>query len=259
MPQDDASELPQSAVRPRSFGLWQLFVPVTALGAGLMFATSASTAQGTDLRGGRFSQLTDLITSTSASVAAQEQDAATLRREVTAAGQSAAASSSTVAVEKARGDSLAGAAGLEAVAGPGLSVSLDDAPRPKNGQSPASTNPDDLVVHQQDVQSVVNALWAGGAEAMTLMGVRVVSTTAVRCVGNTLLIQGRLVGPPFVIRAIGDPAAMRAALAIEPGVVLFLRYVEDYGVRYHVTSQKTLHLSAYDGPLDLPHIDRSGP
>lgn len=245
--------------RARRFGLWSVLVPVTALGAGLLFATSASTAQGTDLRGGRFSQLTDLISSTATDVAEQEKEAAALRREVTAVGRVAAARSSTVATERARGDALAGAAGLVAVRGPGVSVSLDDAPRPKDGQPAASSNPDDLVVHQQDVQSVVNALWAGGAEAMTLMGVRVISTSAVRCVGNTLLIQGRLVGPPFIISAIGPPGAMRAALSVEPGVALFQRYVDDFGLGYQATTHKTLHLPAYDGPLELPHVDRTGP
>jgi uncharacterized protein YlxW (UPF0749 family) len=259
VPQDSADNESDLAVPRRSRAAWQVLVPVTALGAGLMFATSASTAHGTDLRAGRFSQITDLITSTSNTVAQQEREAAALRREVALAGQSAAASSSTVAKEKARGDVIASAAGLEAVDGPGVTVSLNDAPRPKDGQPPASKNPDDLVVHQQDVQSVVNALWAGGAEAMTLMGERMVSTSAVRCVGNTLLIQGRLVGPPFVIRAIGDQAAMRAALAVEPGVALFRQYVDDYGLRYRVTSQKTMHLSAYDGPLELLHVSRTGP
>lgn len=238
---------------------WKMLVPVTALGAGLLFATSASTAQGTDLRGGRFSGLTDLISASQTSVARQERDAAELRKQVTAAGQSAADRSSTVAAEKARGDALAGAAGLHGVQGPGVTVSLDDAPRPKDGGAPASTNPDDLVVHQQDVQSAVNALWAGGAEAMTLMGERVISTSAVRCVGNTLLIQGRLVGPPFIIRAIGSPKAMREALSLEPGVALFQRYVDDYGLGYAVTTQTKLKLPAYDGPLDLAHINRTGP
>ncbi|MCU1587176.1 MAG: hypothetical protein JWN31_669, partial [Frankiales bacterium] len=151
----------------------------------------------------------------------------------------------------------AGAAGLEAVTGPGVTVSLDDAPRPAEGQPPASDNPDDLVVHQQDVQSVVNALWAGGAEAMTLMGERLVSTSAVRCVGNTLLIQGRLVGPPFVVTAIGPSSSMRTALDSEPGVALFRRYVDDYGLRYTVTTRTALHLPAYDGPLELPHVARA--
>jgi uncharacterized protein YlxW (UPF0749 family) len=233
---------------------WRVLVPVTALVAGLLFVTSAHSAQGTDLRAGRFSQLTDLIAAAQDSVAAQEREAAALRREVSEANRLAAAGSSTVAAERARGDALAPAAGLEAVSGPGLSVTLDDAPRPPAGQTPASDNPDDLVVHQQDVQSVLNALWAGGAEAVTLMGERVISTSAVRCVGNTLLIQGRLVGPPFVVRAIGDASRMRSALDAEPGVELFREYVDAFGLTFDVRGPQTLRMPAYEGTLDLPHV-----
>jgi uncharacterized protein YlxW (UPF0749 family) len=86
------------------------------------------------------------------------------------------------------------------------------------------------------------------------MGERVVSTSAVRCVGNTLLVEGRLVGPPFVLKAIGDAAGMRDALAHEPGVALFQSYVDDYGLRFDVVDERLLRLPAYDGPLDLPHI-----
>ena len=227
-------------------------MPVTAVLAGLLFAASAHTAQGTDLRGGRFSDLTGLIDATSKTVREQERDAAALRQQVEADTRGAAQGSSTVAAERARGDALLGAAGLQAVRGPGLTVSLDDAPT-RPGQEPASDNPDDLVVHQQDVQSVLNALWAGGAEAMTLMGERIVSTSAVRCVGNTLLVQGRLIGPPFVVKAIGPVRAMRDALAVEPGVVLLRHYVDDFGLRFDVVDAGTLHLPAYRGPLDLPH------
>jgi uncharacterized protein YlxW (UPF0749 family) len=237
-------------------GVWRVLVPVTALVAGLMFATSASTAQGTDLRGGRFSQLTDLISSTQDEVMRAERTASALRAEVDAQSQGAATSSSTVAAEKARADALTGAAGLQAVRGPGLVVSLNDAPRPKDGHPAASSNPDDLVVHQQDVQSVINALWAGGADAVSLMGDRLISTSAVQCVGNTLLIQGRLVGPPFVVRAIGDPVALRAALHAEPGVALFQRYVDDFGLSFTNTPAASLHLPAYSGPLDLAHVSR---
>jgi uncharacterized protein YlxW (UPF0749 family) len=241
----------------RARALWRVLVPVTFLGAGTLFATSHETAQGTDLRSGRFSQLTDLITATQTTVAEQEREAAALRQEVARVAAAAATGSSTVAAETRRGDALLAAAGLQAVTGPGLVVTLDDAPRPKPGQPPASDNPDDLVVHQQDVQSVLNALWAGGAEAVTLMGDRVISTSAVRCVGNTLLVQGgRLVGPPFVVRAVGDAPRMRAALAAEPGVALFRRYVDAFGLGYLVSDAERLDLPAYDGPLDLPHVSR---
>ncbi len=86
------------------------------------------------------------------------------------------------------------------------------------------------------MQAVVNALWAGGAEAMTLMGERVVSTSAVRCVGNTLILHGRVYSPPFVVTAVGDSEGMREALDLEPGVQLFLDYADRYGLGYAVTS-----------------------
>jgi uncharacterized protein YlxW (UPF0749 family) len=234
-----------------------VLVPVTFLGAGILFAASHATAQGTDLRPGRFSQLTDLIAATQTTVADQEKQAADLRALVDQLNRAAAAGSSSVARENGRGDLLLSPAGLSAVTGPGLVVALDDAPRPAPGAPPASNNPDDLVVHQQDVQSVLNALWAGGAEAVTLMGERVISTSAVRCVGNTLLVQGRLVGPPFVLRAIGNSGTMRAALNVEPGVALFRRYVDAFGLGYTVTSATTLRMPAYQGPLDLPHVRTS--
>ena len=63
------------------------------------------------------------------------------------------------------------------------------------------------------MQAVVNALWAGGAEAMMIQDQRIISTSAVRCVGNTLILQGRVYSPPYRIRAIGDPDALRRTLA----------------------------------------------
>jgi uncharacterized protein YlxW (UPF0749 family) len=236
---------------------WRVLVPVTLLGAGVLFSTSHDTSQGTDLRAGRLAQLTDLIEELQDDVVQQEEDAAELRREVAARQAGLATRSSSVAAETLRGDTLLDPAGLQPVRGPGLTVVLDDAPRPAAGEEPASGNPDDLVVHQQDVQSVLNALWAGGAEAVTVMGDRIISTSAVRCVGNTLLVNGRLVGPPFVMRAVGDVAGMRAALAVEPGVALFRRYVAAYGLTYDVRTDRELRLPAYEGALELPHVERS--
>src|SRR5690625_6014343 len=69
---------------------------------------------------------------------------------------------------------------------------------------------DDLVVHQQDMEAYINALWAGGAEAMMLQDQRVVNGSSFRCAGNTLLLEGRVYSPPFVITAIGDPEELRS-------------------------------------------------
>ena len=88
-------------------------------------------------------------------------------------------------------------------------MTLDDAP---SSVAANGIEPDLLVVHQEDIQAVVNALWSGGAEAMTIQGQRVIST-AVKCVGNTVVLHGIPYGPPYEISAIGDQARLRAALA----------------------------------------------
>ena len=235
--------------RPR---LPSVLVTLTGLAAGLLFATSARTAQGTDLRAGRSLELTELVARQQAELTRQEQAAEQLRAQVASDQETASAGDGRVRKEQERSADVAEAAGLSSVRGPALTVSLDDAPR-QEGVPAGSDNPDDLVVHQQDVQSVVNALWSGGAEAMRLMDQRVVATSAVRCVGNTLILQGRVYSPPFVVTAVGDVTGMRSALDQEPGVALFRDYVDRFGLGYDVTSEPDTVLAPYDGLLELQH------
>ena len=234
-------------------GPWRFLVPCIALGAGVLFSTSAETAQGTDLRAGRRMQLEQLIAERNASVGRLTEQAATLRHEVDRATAVEAREDAGVDTTQRRLTQLRPRAGLTALSGPGLQVTLDDAPRRADGSLPSGASPDDVIVHQQDVQAVVNALWAGGAEAMTIMGQRVVATSAVRCVGNTLLLQGRTYSPPFVIAAIGNPERMRARLAEEPGVEIFRQYVRAYGLGFEVRTRDTLTAPAFDGSISLRH------
>jgi uncharacterized protein YlxW (UPF0749 family) len=118
---------------------------------------------------------------------------------------------------------------------------------------PEGTSPDDVVVHQQDVQAVVNALWAGGAEAMQIMDQRVVSTSAVRCVGNTLILQGRVYSPPYEITAIGDPERLAQALDDSPGVGVYRYYADTYGLVYQTSAHTRTRMAGYDGALELMH------
>jgi uncharacterized protein YlxW (UPF0749 family) len=246
-PAQEQEQAPRRAPTP-----YRLLVPVTALGAGLLFALSASTAQGTDLRAER-REVADLVEQVERDVEELERRADRLRDTVSARSDLAAAGDVRVREEQERADALAGAAGLTAVRGPGVRVSLDDAPRPEGGE-PASDNPDDLVVHQQDLQAVVNALWSGGAEAMTLMGQRIVSTSAVRCVGNTVVLHGQVFGPPFVVEAIGPPDVLRDALEDSPGVGFFRTFVDRFGLGYEVQTRDELELPAYDRTVDLPSV-----
>ena len=71
-------------------------------------------------------------------------------------------------------------------------------------------------MHQQDIQAVVNAMWAGGAEAMTIQDQRVISTTGIKCVGNTVILHGVPYSPPYGISAIGDADACGAASGAAP-------------------------------------------
>nr|WP_240896735.1 DUF881 domain-containing protein [Kineococcus vitellinus] len=147
------------------------------------------------------------------------------------------------------------ASGALAVRGPGVAVVLDDAPRDR--PRPPGAVPDDLVVHQQDVEAVVNALWNGGAEAMVVMDQRIVSTSAVRCVGSVLLLQGRTYSPPYRIAAVGDPDALRAALAASPEVSVYRQYVAAYGLGYEASDAEDMLLPAFDGTT-RPSYARAG-
>jgi uncharacterized protein YlxW (UPF0749 family) len=127
---------------------------------------------------------------------------------------------------------------------------MSDAPSVPD-ELPGNATLDDYVVHQQDVQAVVNALWRGGAEAMMLMDQRVISTSAVRCVGNTLILQGRVYSPPYVITAIGDRDRMEESLRADEAVGLFRQASELLGLGYDVSRRDDVTVPAYSGSIAL--------
>ena len=236
---------------------WPLFVALTALAAGVMFATSAATAEGTDLRADRRLKLTELIAREQQDVNSRARESDELRGQVAGLVAQAAVDDSRISRASASAE-LELAAGLRPVRGPAVTVTVDDAPR-QPGRPALSDDPNDLVVHSQDLQAVVNALRAGGAEAVSLMGQRIVSTSAVRCVGPTVIVNGRRYSPPYVVTAIGDPKALRDALESEPGVDFYRTYVDRFGLRYDVRTERSVELSAYDGPLELPSVEDRRP
>ena len=96
--------------------------------------------------------------------------------------------------------------------------------------SGSAANINDYVVHQEDVEAVVNALWAGGAESMMIMDQRVLFNSAVICQGNVLLLQGKKYSPPFTVSAIGPTDAMIRALDDSNAVKLYKEYVSAFGL-----------------------------
>ncbi|MEE1295446.1 MAG: DUF881 domain-containing protein [Bifidobacterium sp.] len=135
---------------------------------------------------------------------------------------------------------------LPAVEGPGVTVTLNDSSLWKNAvdSSGSSADIDNYVVHQQDVEAVVNALWAGGAEAMQIMDQRVLPNSAVICSGTLLLLQGRKYSPPFTISAIGPTTSMIAALNASPAITIYKQYVDAFGLGYNVKVEDDLHFDS---------------
>jgi uncharacterized protein YlxW (UPF0749 family) len=232
-----------------------LAVTVILVLAGVLFSTSARTAHGSQLRADQ-TDLMGLVQDESARVQAKERVVQALRAEVDARTDAGTRGDATAQELRRQVQALSLTAGLQPATGPGLVVSLNDAPRTLT--LPQGVKPDDLVVHQQDVQAVVNALWHGGAEAMMLMDQRVISTSAVRCVGNTLILEGRVYSPPFTVTAVGDPALLRAALDQSEQVRIYRQYVDILGLGWEVRTDQQLHLPAFDGSLDLHYATVPG-
>ena len=212
--------------------------------AGLLFAANVNLARGTEAREPQ--DLEDLVQVESERAEEAAAAVAGLQAEVDRLTDEQV---DLAPAQPGRADALALAAGFVAVSGPGIEVSLSDAPA--TGTRPDWVTPSMLVVHQQDLQAVVNALWAGGAEAMSLQDQRVVSTSAFRCIGTVLLLEGRRYSPPYVVRAVGDPDALLAALEASPAVATYLEYVDVVGLGWNVSAKDELTLPAYGGSAEL--------
>jgi uncharacterized protein YlxW (UPF0749 family) len=141
---------------------------------------------------------------------------------------------------RAEAGEIAEASGAAPVEGAGVVVTLDDS----SARRSPSGDPNDLIVHERDIQAVVNALWAAGAEAVGINGERLTATSAVRCAGNTLLLHGVLHSPPYRIAAIGDAEAMAAALPGQPGMGRLGEAVEAFGLGFDVEARSVRLSSA---------------
>ncbi|MEU7007681.1 DUF881 domain-containing protein [Streptomyces sp. NPDC046332] len=218
--------------------------------AGLIFVTSFNTAKGTNIRtDASLLRLSDLIEERSHKNAGLDESTAALRGQVDAL---AARDDGSTSAEDAELRALEAAAGTSETSGAGLTVTLNDAP-PNAQAAPGYPEPqaNDLVIHQQDLQAVVNALWQGGAQGIKVMDQRLISTSAVRCVGNTLILQGRVYSPPYKITAVGDRGKLTKALADSPAVQNYQLYVKAYGLGWKVDEHKAVTLPGYSGTVDL--------
>ena len=228
------------------------FVVTLALVAVLLIV-SARAETTAPARTGRRVELVELIRAEQQRTRDLEASVEELAAEVASFEGAEAQGAERVRRVQRRVDRLVAAAGLTAVRGPGLRTVLTDSELDE-----ASTgNLNDLVIHEQDLQAVINALWAGGAEAVSVNGQRVLATTAIRCVGNTLLLHGGVYSPPYVVEAVGDRVALRAELARDPAVERFRAAARQFKLGFAVTDE-SLEIPAFEGATDLDVAQTAG-
>lgn len=245
---------PRPHRRPRRALAWRLATPVVGLLSGALFVISAHSSEGTDLRPGRYTDLASLVRGDAQQVDGLKQKVSDLNRQVTAL--SATVDNRQVRRFQRQADAVKGAAGLAPVSGTGITVTLSDAPQSTDSETPDTVdNPNLLLVHQQDIQAVVNAMWKGGARAVTIQGQRVVSTTGIRCIGNSVQLQGVPYSQPYRIQAVGDVARLSTAIADDPYLQVYRADAADPDINVGWQEQVETHVvaPAYDGLTDLQY------
>jgi uncharacterized protein YlxW (UPF0749 family) len=236
---------------------WRFGVPLVCLLAGLLLAATHGVSGGAEIRRSDAPRLVDLVREAQSSVSHLNAERDELAGKLDSMhGRS---SDAALAAMLRRSAELAGEAGMDPVHGPALVVTLQDAQRDANGAFPRDASPDDLVVHQQDIQAVLNALWSAGAEAIQMQDQRVIGTSVPRCVGNTLLLNGRTYSPPYTITAIGNAAAMQAALAAAPLVILYKQYVVRFGLGYREEVKPDVQIVGHTEPVRMHFAQPAGP
>ena len=224
---------------------WTMSVLSICVLAGFLFVAASINSDGTDLRpaGG---DVGSLLRERSDRIEDRRADARKLGADI----DTLSASESGAALDDYRDKvaKLQSPTGLTSLQGPGIRVTLTDAPKSVN---PEGVDPNLLVVHQQDIQAFVNALWVGGAEAISLQGQRLISTTGIKCVGNTVVLDGVPYSPPYVIEAIGNMSTMNDELSRSPETTSYRVYVQAYQLGLKIETVEDLDIKAYGGPVSL--------
>lgn len=148
--------------------------------------------------------------------------------------------SSTPNIESQEMENIRMAAGLAAIEGPGVILTIDDSKRP----SKPGENPNLYIIHDDDILKVINELLAAGAEAISINEQRLIATSEIRCAGPTLSVNNVRYSPPYEIRAIGDPKNLENALKMRGGVIETLQF---WGIQIAIKKHEKIFIPAYKG------------
>jgi uncharacterized protein YlxW (UPF0749 family) len=145
------------------------------------------------------------------------------------------------------------AAAQRAVHGPGITVVVGDASGseqvdPTTGQRVPVPADDNGRIQDRDLQALVNAVWAAGAEAVSVGGQRLAPTTTIRAAGEAILVDLRPVQGPYTIAAVGDPGTLLPRFADSAAARRFQSYTDLYGIQFGVHAADDVRLPAATDP-----------
>ena len=140
--------------------------------------------------------------------------------------------------------------GLTEVSGPGMIIRLDEN---REISSNEVLNISGYLVHEADLLYIVNELFNCGADAVSINDQRVVSTTAIACDGNIVRINGKMVGVPITIKAVGYPERMYFALTRPGG---YLQTMANDGVEVYAEKNENITIQKYDGIYSNEYLMR---
>ncbi len=242
---------PEPHSSPGRRRVWRVATPLVVLVSGTLFGVSAEQSDGLDLRGGRLTDLASVVRAERDQAGDLTAQAAALNAEVEDLSTQLGDRSVTRVQDKIA--TVVDPAGLTERSGSAVQVTLDDASF--EVREAYEDDPNDLVVHQQDIQAVANAMWNAGAVAVTIQGQRLISTTGIKCEGNQVTLHGLPYSPPYVIVGIGDPARLEAELTVDPILATYRDYtaIPGGGVSWDMTELDTATAPAYAGLLDLTY------
>lgn len=138
-------------------------------------------------------------------------------------------------------------AGYGAVEGYGIELKVEDSKR----ELKKDENPNNLVVHDQDILMLVNDLKVAGAEAMAINGERLTANTEIKCSGPTITINSKTFGQPFIITAIGNSDMLSSTILAQDTYGYLLKQV--YGLELTLLSGKEVIIPPYNRSFDYKY------
>lgn len=135
--------------------------------------------------------------------------------------------------------SLEAQVGLREGRGEGVYITLNDSTQ-------RQANPDSIA-HAADMRDLVNFLWSRGAKAIAINGERIVASTSIDCIVNTVMINNTRQVPPFLIAAVGEKEALINSLLNRSNLKNIYRRVAEEGLIFKVTPSKEVIAPAFEG------------